>query len=329
MIDFSIIIPVTRRELLDRCLQSLLEMDYSFDKFEVILILRKRYKDLPNKLNIVQIELQDINPALRRNVGAKSAKAPYLAFIDDDVTVSKDWLKNGKRILDDKESISGVGGPDFMPPKSSFSEKITDALLSHKYFGSGVLAHSYSKKKKIIKQPSAIALCNLILRKKLFDKVGFNYKVGYGGEDTELLYILQKKYDAKFLYEPSIYVFHKKRKFGLEYFKQRLKFRVNNGKMIYVYPGLYLGNKKFLLFMMGITFGIILFFINPLMFLFALFFYFLVLIFTSLSFLRKDARIFLLLPLLLFIQHIVYYIGVVIGLLHFYDYNRLRKIRRI
>ncbi len=329
MIDFSVIIPVTRKNLINVCLQSLLRMDYPSNKFEIILILKKRYENLPKRLNIVQIELQDINPALRRNIGAKKAKAPYLAFIDDDVTVSKDWLKNSKKILDNQPSLAGIGGPDFIPPNSPFSERITDALLSHKYFGSGVLAHSYYKKRKIIKHPSSIALCNLIIRKKIFNRIGFNEKIGYGGEDTELLYLLQKKYDVKFLYEPSIYVFHKKRKFGLVYFKQRLKFRVNNGRMMYIYPELYLTNKKFLLFIIGVTLGIILLFIKPLIFITALIFYFLILTFTSISFIKKDIRIFILLPLLLFIQHIVYYIGIVVGLFSFYKYKELKRIRRV
>jgi GT2 family glycosyltransferase len=330
MIDFSIIIPVSRKDLLDKCLQSLSGLDYPFNRFEVILILKKKYKGLPKNLNITQIELQDMNPALRRNVGVKKSKAHYLAFIDDDVTVSKDWLKNSKKILDDNPDIMGAGGPDFIPPDSPFLEEITDALLSHKYFGSGVLAHSYYNKKKIIGHGSAIALCNLILRKEAFDKTGgFNTKIGYGGEDTEFIYLLQKKFRSKFLYDPSVHVYHKKRKFGLTYFKQRLKFRINNGKMIYVYPSLYLKNKKFLLFMLGVTFWIIMLFINPSIFLTGLILYFLVLFVTSLSFLKKNAILFFLLPLFLFIQHLTYYIGIVLGLLSFYKYGELKNIRRI
>lgn len=327
--DFSIIIPVTRKDLINTCLQSLLRLDYPKNKFEVILILKEKYQNLPKEININQIEIQDTNPALRRNIGVKNAKTPYIAFIDDDVTVPKDWLKNSKKLLEKYPDIGGLGGPDCIPENASFSERITDSLLAHKYFGSGVLAHTYYKQRKIIKQPSSLALCNLIIRKELFDKLYFNEKIGYGGEDTEFVYLLQEKYNIKFLYDPSIYVFHKRRNFGLSYFKQRLKFRINNGKMMYVYPKLYLKNKKFFLFFIGITFGILLFFTNLRIFLIALIFYFLILAITSLSFIKKDIKIFLLLPVLLFIQHITYYIGIVIGMLSFYKYKEIRKIKRI
>lgn len=324
--EFSIIIPVTRKDLLNKCLQSLEQMD--FQMYEVILIVDKKFK-CDSKLNITQIEVEDKSPSVRRNIGVKKAKAPYIAFIDDDVIVNKKWLSNAKEIFENYPKIAGIGGPDYIPPNSSFSEKITDALLSHKYFGSGVLAHTYYKKPKIINHPSAIATCNMIMKKEIFDKIGFNEKLRYGGgEDTELIYILQKKFKAKFLYHPSIYVYHKKREFGLAYFKQRLKFRISNGKMMYIYPKLYLANKKFLLFVLGITFGIALLFIKPLIFLLLFILYFFILTITSLSFIKKDVKIFLLLPLLLFVQHGVYYLGIVIGLLYFCKYRKLKEIRR-
>lgn len=328
MIEFSFIIPVTRRDLLDKCLDSLKQMDYPSSNYEIILITDKKLKNLP-ELDIKQIEMQDRNPALRRNKGVKLAKAPLIAFIDDDVTVNKNWLKNSQEIFKKNPEITGIGGPDKMPPDSSFLEKVTDALLSHSYFGSGVLAHSYYNKRKMIKYPSSIALCNMLIKREVFDLVDFNENIGYGGEDTEFLYILMKAYHKKFLYDPSIYVYHKKRKFGLAYFKQRLKFRINNGKLLYIYPCLFLKNKKFFLFFFGVTFGIFLLFIAPKVFLGGLAFYFLLLIITSLEFIKKDVKIFLLLPILLFVQHIIYYVGIIIGLFSIFNYSKLKKIKRL
>ncbi len=329
MLDFSIVIPATRNDLLPNCLQSLADMDYPKNKFEVILILSEKYDETPKDLDITQIELKELNPALRRNLGVEKALAPIIAFIYDDVTVEKDWMKNAKKLFEQYPAVAGLGGPDKIPPGSGFREQITDALLSHKYFGSGVLAHSYYPKRRMVKHGSAIALCNMFIIKADFVRVGgFNVRIGYGGEDTELIYILQKRHNAAFLYDPQVVVFHKKRAFGLKYFRQRFVFRIKNGKLLYVYPDLYLKKKAFLLFMVGVTAAIALFFINKQLFAYALLAYFFLLILTSLNFLKKDVRIFVLLPFLLFIQHIIYYIGVWIGILHFYEYNKLKIIRR-
>ena len=207
---------------------------------------------------------------------------------------------------------------------------ITDALLAHKYFGSGVLAHSYYPRRKFIAHGSALSLCNLILKKSMFYSAGgFNPRIGYGGEDTELLYLLQKIFKATLLYDPTIYVYHKKRKFGLAYFRQRFLFRVKNGKLIYAYPELYLSNKKFLLFMVSVTIALILLFINQFLFLIGLSVYLTALVVTSLPFARRDIRIFLLLPPLLLVQHSIYYFGVVVGLLHGFNYTQLKKARRL
>lgn len=329
MFDFSIVIPATRNDLLPKCLQSLVDVEYPKNKFEVILILSEKFDNVPKELRVTQIELRELNPALRRNVGVEKAQAPIIAFIDDDVTVERDWMKNAKKLFDEYPSITGLGGPDKIPPGSSFREQITDALLSHKYFGSGVLAHSYYPKQRIIKHGSAIALCNMFIKKADFVRIGgFNVKMGYGGEDTEMIYVLQKKVGATFLYDPNVIVFHKKRPFGLMYFKQRFIFRIKNGKLLWVYPGLYMKKKAFLLFMGGVTAAIVLFFINKQVFGYALLAYLLLLILTSLNFIKKDVRVFVILPFLLFIQHLIYYIGVWIGILHVYEYDKLKMIRR-
>ena len=44
--------------------------------------------------------------------------------------------------------------------------------------------------------------------------------------------------------------------------------------------------------------------------------------------LKKEKLIFILLPLLLFVQHITYYLGIILGLLSFYKCKELQKIKR-
>lgn len=97
---FSIIIPTfDRPDRLSHCLQALARLDYSRERFEIIVVddgspsppieLIQSWKDrLPLKL-IVQ---NHGGPALARNTGAAAAGYPFLAFTDDDCAPEADWL---------------------------------------------------------------------------------------------------------------------------------------------------------------------------------------------------------------------------------------------
>jgi len=324
MVKVSIIIPVTREDYLKNCLVSL--DNQSFKDFEIILINNKKSEKI--RKNIKAIITKNLNPAYRRNLAAKNTKGEIFAFIDDDVYVNKDWIKKAVDFLEKNKSFCVVGGPDILSKNAKFREKISDALLSNKYFGSGVLAHQNYKKNKEINDPSSLALCNLFVRKKAFKKVnGFNEKIGYGGEDTEFLYLLKKKLKCRMMYLPSLFVYHKKRDFMLPYLKQRLKFRINNGKMLFAYPKLYMKNYKFILFFIAATLFFISLFLKPLVAFYFFVLYLILLILISFPYLTKDVR-YIILPFAFGMQHLTYYIGILIGLFNFINYNKLRKIRR-
>ena len=324
MLKVSVIIPVTREDYLKNCLDSL--NNQSFKDFEILLINNKKLKT--TKKNIKLILTKNLNPAYRRNFAAKNAKGHILAFIDDDAYVNKDWIKKAVNFLDKNKDFCVVGGPDILGKNAKFKEKISNILLSNKYLGSGVLAHQNYKKPKEVKDPSSLALCNFFIRKKAFEKVnGFNEKIGYGGEDTEFLYLLGKKTKCRMMYLPFLFVYHKKRDFILPYLKQRLKFRINNGKMLYAYPTLYLKNYKFLLFFAAATLFFILLFLKPLIAFYLFIFYLFLLILISLPYIAKDIR-YIILPFAFGMQHLTYYIGILIGLFNFINYDKLRKMRR-
>ncbi len=324
MVKVSVIVPVTRESYLNKCLNSLDKQ--SFRNFEVILVsnkeLGKKLKE--NKLLITK----EINPAYRRNLAAKKAKGEILAFIDDDAIANKDWIKHAVEFLDKNRSFCVVGGPDIISKNSRFREEISDVLLSNKYLGSGVLAHMNYNQKKEVSEASSLALCNLFVRKKIFEEVdGFNEKIGYGGEDTEFLEFIIRRTKCRMMYLPNLFVYHKKRDFMVPYLKQRLKFRINNGKMAYVYPKLYFSNYKFLLFFFVGTFFFVFLFLRPLIALYAFIFYLILLVLVSSPYFIKNVR-FVILPFAFAAQHLTYYIGILIGLSNIVNYKKLRKIRR-
>ena len=192
-----------------------------------------------------------------------------------------------------------------------------------------MLAHSNYKKRKEVMDGSSLALCNLFVRKDVFEKIrGFNEKIGYGGEDTEFMYVLKNKLKSRLMYLPNVVVWHKKRGFPVPYLKQRFNFRVNNGKMLFVYPEIYLKNYKFMLFFIAATLFFVFLYLKPLIALYAFIIYFIILILISLPYALKDLR-FIILPIAFSMQHTAYYLGIIVGLSNILNYSELRKMRRV
>jgi glycosyltransferase involved in cell wall biosynthesis len=99
--SFSIIIPTFNRPLpLTHCLQSLTRLNYSRDRFEVIVVddgsespTETVVSSFSDRLNITLITQPHSGPAIARNKGAGQAKREFLAFTDDDCTPAPEWLK--------------------------------------------------------------------------------------------------------------------------------------------------------------------------------------------------------------------------------------------
>lgn len=89
---FSIIIPTYNRpERLATCIQSLAHLDYSRDRFEVIVVddgspmpLEPVVAPFQNKFDVTLIKQPNAGPATARNTGAARASGQFLVFTDDD-----------------------------------------------------------------------------------------------------------------------------------------------------------------------------------------------------------------------------------------------------
>jgi glycosyltransferase involved in cell wall biosynthesis len=97
---FSIIIPTfNRSERLKECLQSLLNLDYSRARFEVIVVddgstcpLDEIVAPFQTALTLRLIAQANSGPASARNTGAANAKGVFLVFTDDDCKVLPNYL---------------------------------------------------------------------------------------------------------------------------------------------------------------------------------------------------------------------------------------------
>ena len=102
-------------ELVEPCVRSVLANNYN--NFEVIFVdnasndgsleLVKRIFAEDLRLKIIE-NPGSLGPAVGRNVGARHAKGEYLAFLDNDTEVDKNWLIEFLKVLEKDKAIGAA-----------------------------------------------------------------------------------------------------------------------------------------------------------------------------------------------------------------------------
>jgi glycosyltransferase involved in cell wall biosynthesis len=313
VIDISVIVAVGRTDL-KRCLDSLLSQTLSADQYEIILVTNAPLNTEATD-NLVNLAVSEDNPALKRNAGARAARGALLAFIDDDAWAREDWLENACRFMKTYPGASGVGGPRVLPSGASFREKATDILANSKFFGNG---HGNWREMRVSNRVphGMINSCNYVVRRDTFLALGgYNESIGYGGEDTEFIYRAVRDARCLFAYTWDMIVYHPPRPFGWKLIRQRFRYRVQNGKMLWVYPRIYMSNWTFCLGLCGITGFLAASLVWSLVFPVGLALYIVCTLIVSLHYVRYDARFMLILPPAFFVHHVVYYFAIWEGFL--------------
>lgn len=191
---FSIIIPAYNEErYVGCCLQSLLQLRYDPNEFEVILIdngsTDKTVEIATSYSTVVVLQKRDCHVGAVRNHGAKFAKGEYLCFIDADCLVDEDWLDNCDRLIESNEQAT-FGGRIKLNSESTWVER----------------AWLLGEKKEAVEDKDLLGSCTVV-RKGIFEEVGgFNEEVT-SGEDTQLSKDIRRKgYVVKI--KPDIDVVH-------------------------------------------------------------------------------------------------------------------------
>ncbi|HUT53060.1 MAG TPA: glycosyltransferase family 2 protein [bacterium] len=244
------VIVIFDRGRFEPCLTSLLAQEGM--NFEIIAVVPDETAALgvPRHGRVQTLSISDRNPARRRNLAAARARGQYLAFIDDDAFAPPDWLRKGVGRLEGGPGLAGVGGPNLIPEGAGFSERVTDMVLTTRLIGAG--SRAYSKRGTAAPaKPGEVHLVNFLVRREWFERVrGFNEEIGYGGEDTEFV-LLAAKQGGRFVFDPELWVFHRRRRFGWSYFGQRFKLRAQSARLFIAYPSVYITNAGFLFALIG------------------------------------------------------------------------------
>ncbi len=290
------------------------KLDYP--DFELLVVCDKKVV-LP-KLKSVDVKLiltkkKQTGPAEKRDIALSKTRGEYLAFLDDDSYPDKNWLKNAVDVIKQENTVA-VCGPGLTPPRDSWSQKISGAILTSR-FGSGPYKYRFdSDTPRFIDDYPAY---NMIISRKVLEEVGGFGTKFYGGEDTALcIKIINVGY--KILYHPSIVVYHHRRKFPFEFAKQIGNVGLHRGYFAKNYPQTSLRLSYFMpsLMLVGGLFLVAMFFINGM-------FGAILVATTALGYLtvfvegmkKNSFLINTILPLAIFITHVVYGVNFIKGFL--------------
>ena len=226
---FSIIIPTTTISdcLINETIPSINAQ--SFRNFEIIVVPDRQTsinaKLLKNYAWLKIISSLSVDkPGLKRDLGSKNAKGNILTFIDDDVFVPPDWLKNTNELFIKFPKEVAMGGPGIIVSTNNFWENISNAVLQTA-LGSGKLVYRFRKDKA--RHVDDYPTMNLFIKTDIFKKIG-GFKTNYWpGEDSKLVNELMHRTKRSVLYHPDIWVHHHRRSSLLKHIKQH----ANYGKM--------------------------------------------------------------------------------------------------
>ncbi len=117
----SVVVPTYRRpELLKRCLKALLRQSIGLDAIEIIVVDDGHSNATQRQVALIAERLppQTLHylrpdagrgPAVARNCGWRAARAPLVAFTDDDTVPHPDWLAEGEQAMQDGAWVAVAG----------------------------------------------------------------------------------------------------------------------------------------------------------------------------------------------------------------------------
>jgi len=213
--DLSVVIPTMGRETLIRTLESLAAAE-GFNQIEIIVAGRipnpgiaERLKEFcvrHNQFQHLDIQFETGDSSRKKNEGAVVAKAPLIAFLDDDVVVASDWPLRIMEPFSDS-AVGLASGPSLVPDDINRMGRLAGLALSSR--AAGYVAERYRQNQA---NPYSIDWdrvigCNAAYRREAFEQMGGFPADFYPGEEMMAAFRTEKV-GWKLIFVPAAWVKH-------------------------------------------------------------------------------------------------------------------------
>jgi cellulose synthase/poly-beta-1,6-N-acetylglucosamine synthase-like glycosyltransferase len=219
-----IVITFNEEENIRGCLDSLLELDYPEDKYEIIVVdsstdSTPRIVEGYKKVKLIRSKK---GFGQQRNIGLSSATFDIVACTDADCIVPGDWLKIINQAFKNK-GISAIGGNAFPPNRTSYFGKWVACVGQPAGGAIGFDANVTRTENGV----DFIACCNSAYRRSaLLDVGGFDNAFNDGGGDVDVSRRMKRK-GYCIDYVPELTVFHKPRNTLFKYIRWNVQVGVS------------------------------------------------------------------------------------------------------
>jgi len=208
----AVVINARGTELLEKCLQALVQTDYP--RLEIIVVdcqtpqietwVERRF----SKVKVIHFK-EDIGPSASHNVGATKAnpKSKYIAFLDNDALVKPNWLKEPVKFMENDAKI-GIVQPKIL--KIGDEERMDHTGLALDALGTwSTLFDMDAKDFNEVFDIFAAASAACVVRRKVLDLLGgFDEDYFIYDDDTDFCWrtILA---GYRIVFVPKAIVYHK------------------------------------------------------------------------------------------------------------------------
>jgi O-antigen/teichoic acid export membrane protein len=180
------------------------------------------------RCDVQVVELPRGLPGENRNHLVARATAPIVLFLDDDVEIRGDLLRETLAVMAD-ETVVVAGGPNLTPAGSPEFEQLAGRVLAST-LATGPVRHRYHARSPGPATERSLTLCNLAIRRVALHDRAFDDALQCA-EENELLARLTRA-GARMIYSPNLAVFHHRRPTLRSHLAQMIKYGFGRGQLL-------------------------------------------------------------------------------------------------
>ena len=325
----SVVVGLLNEEkFLPRLIEDFKKQTYNHNKIELIFIdgmskddSWKILEDFKNSnhdfYDVVLLKNPKVILSAGMNVGIKAARGECILKVDCHSHITDNFIENNVKIIEEGEDVCGGPRPNIIENADNFSKTLL--LVEENMFGSGIADYRKKTTKKYVS-----SVFQGMYKKSIFDKIGLlDEKVGRV-EDNELHYRIRKN-GYKIRYSNDILSYQYTRPTLKRMLKQKYSNGYWIGKVSHVYPKAFsIFHFVPLAFVLAIIFSLCMIPITSIfiILLSSVYFLFTILI-TIMTIINNKFNVtILLMPIILFLIHVYYGIGTLVGLIKGFSWKK-------